>query len=183
MRRTCSARKKKMYSACLSSVVAMLAISLAACAPSSEVGGSGSARLADREAIEATLERYTRGLDRLDAPLYISSFAPDGILLIYDTKHQGHEALRKIIAEEARLRQSQRDSGLPPRTLFHLETNSIIEFTSAVHAQHRAYWLTASRTGDKPEGLTMLGVGSSSDELQKIDGKWLITRREIRAQP
>ena len=161
----------------------MLAIGLAACTPGSGAGVSGSARLADREAIEATLERYTRGLDRLDAQLYTSSFAPNGVLMIFETRHQGHDALRKIIAEEARLRQSQRDSGQPPRSLFHLETNSTIEFTSPVHAQHRAYWLTASRAGDKPEGLTLLGVGSSSDELQKIDGQWLITRREIRAQP
>jgi hypothetical protein len=163
--------------------VAVLAVSLAACTARSSVADSGSARLADREAIEATLERYTRGLDRLDPQLYLSSFAPNGVLMIYQTRHQGPDALRNIIAGELRLRQSQQDSGLPPRMLFHLETNSIIEFTSAVHAQHRAYWLTASRAGDKPEGLTLLGVGSSSDELQKIDGKWLITRREIRAQP
>ncbi|MGC1457132.1 MAG: nuclear transport factor 2 family protein [Steroidobacteraceae bacterium] len=161
----------------------MLAIALAACTTGARVGESGGARLADREAIEATLERYTRGLDRLDAELYTSSFAPDGVLMIYETRHEGRNALREIIAEEARLRQSQRDSGQPPRTLFHLETNSTIEFSSAIHAQHRAYWLTASRAGDKPEGLTLLGVGSSSDELQKIDGQWLITRREIRAPP
>jgi hypothetical protein len=183
MKRTCSVQKKKMYSACLSGVVAMLAMSLTACTSGSSVDTSGSVRLADREAIEATLERYTRGLDHLDAQLYASSFAPDGVLMIYETRHQGIDELRKIIAEESQLRQSQRDSGLSPRTLFHLETNSVIEFTSAVQAQHRAYWLTASRAGDKPEGLTLLGVGSSSDELQKIDGKWLITRREIRAQP
>jgi hypothetical protein len=164
-------------------LMAMLAFSLAACGPGSGVGESGSARVLDREAIEATLERYTRGLDRLDAELYVSSFAPNGVLMIYATKHQGSDALRKIIAEEARLRQSQRDLGQPPRTLFHLESNSTIEFSSPVHALHRAYWLTASRAGDKPEGLTLLGVGSSSDELQKIDGRWLITLREIRAQP
>jgi hypothetical protein len=161
----------------------MLAFSLAACSPGPGMGDSGSARLADREAIAATLERYTRGLDRLDTELYLSSFAPSGVLMIYETPHQGPDALRKIIADETRLRLSQRDSGQPPRTLFHLETNSTIEFSSADHALHRAYWLTASRAGDRPEGLTLLGVGSSSDELQKIGGKWLITRREIRAQP
>jgi hypothetical protein len=164
-------------------LVVMLAFLLPACSPGPGVGHSGSDRLADREAIEATLERYTRGLDRLDAQLYLSSFAPNGVLMIYETKHQGHDALRKIIAEETRLRQSQRDLGQPPRTLFHLETNSTIQFSAPDHALHRAYWLTASRVGDKPEGLTVLGIGSSSDALQKIDGKWLITLREIRAQP
>jgi SnoaL-like domain len=172
-----------MSSPCLRSLLALLALVLAACTSGPRHDDSGGARLADREAIEATLEHYTRGLDRLDAELYVSSFAPDGVLMIYETRHQGRQALRQIIADEMRLRQSQRDGGLPPRTLFHLETNSTIEFTSADHAQHRAYWLTASRAGDKPEGLTLLGVGSSSDELQRIDSHWLITRREIRAQP
>jgi SnoaL-like protein len=130
-----------------------------------------------------TLERYTRGLDRLDADLYVSSFAPDGVLMIYDTAHRGRDALRAIISAEARLRQSQRDSGQPPRTLFHLETNSTVEFTSPVKAVHHTYWLTANRVGERPEDLSLLGVGSSIDELQKIDGTWLITRREIRSQP
>jgi hypothetical protein len=48
---------------------------------------------------------------------------------------------------------------------------------------HHTYWLTATRVGDRPEDLSLLGVGSSVDELRKIDGKWLITRREIRRQP
>jgi len=130
-----------------------------------------------------TLERYTRGLDRLDQNLYVSSFAPDGVLMIYEKAYRGHDALRAIIAEETRLRQSQKDAGHPPRILFHLETNSTVEFSSPVQAVHRTYWLTANRVGDQPEDLSLLGVGSSIDELRKIDGKWLITRREIRSQP
>ena len=139
--------------------------------------------MSDREAIDLTLERYTRGLDRLDPELYVSSFAPDGVLMIYEKAYHGRNALRGIIAQEAQLRQSQKDSGQAPRTLFHLETNSTVEFSSPTQAVHHTYWLTANRVGDKPEDLSLLGVGSSIDELQKIDGKWLITRREIRSQP
>jgi hypothetical protein len=183
MRRPCSARTRTMQSPCLRLLMALLAFALPACTPGTGSGSSDSARLADREAIEGTLERYTRGLDRLDTELYVSSFAPDGVLIIDAKPYQGHDALRRIIAEETRLRQSQRDLGQPPRTLYHLESNSTIEFSSAAHAQHRGYWLTASRAGDKPEGLTLLGVGTSSDDLHKIDGRWLIVRREIREQP
>jgi hypothetical protein len=164
-------------------LLALLALAVPACTPGSDAGGTARDRIADREAIEATLQRYTRGLDRLDPVLYVSSFTADGVLMIDAKKYQGHDALRTIIAQETRLRQSQQDGGQPPRTLFHLEGNSTIEFTSPVRALHQAYWLTASRAGERPEGLSMLGVGSSIDELQKIDGKWLITRREIRSQP
>ncbi len=161
----------------------LLVLALAACTRGSEADDAARVRVTDRQQIEATLERYTRGLDRLDPELYSSSFAPNGVLMIYAKAYQGRDALRAIIAQEARLRQAQRDGGQPSRTLFHLETNSTIEFASPVQALHRAYWLTANRTGEEPQGLSLLGVGSSTDELHKIDGKWLITRREIRAEP
>jgi hypothetical protein len=185
-----------MFSACRSARIAtrrdvpafvhllvLLALALPACTPREEVGGTALARIADREAIEATLQRYTRGLDRLDSALYVSSFAANGVLMIDAKRFQGLDALRTIIADETRLRQSQHSSGQPPRTLFHLEGNSTIEFTSPGRALHQAYWLTASRAGEKPEGLSLLAVGTSTDALEKIDGKWLITRREIRSQP
>ena len=196
MRRTCKGPRKKMYSISgspdLSTIHAMnlrgallatLVCAVSACTSNGDAADTTGSRMADREAVEATLARYTRGLDRLDAQLYVSSFAPDGVLMIYAKSYRGHEALRSIVAEELRLRQAQRDSGQPSRTLFHFETNSTVEFPSRGKALHQAYWLTANRTGEKPEDLTVLGVGSSSDELQKIDGKWLITRREIRGQP
>ena len=138
---------------------------------------------ADREAVEAALSRYTHGLDRLDAELYTSSFAPDGVLVIAGTSRQGHDALRKVIADEAALRQASKARGEPPRTLFHLESNSRITFPEADRAEHEAYWITISRTADTPEGMQVLGVGTSTDELRRIDGQWLITRREISLQP
>jgi hypothetical protein len=160
-----------------------LAVALSGCRPGTDPASSAAARAADREAIEMTLERYTRGLDRLDASLYVSSFAPDGVLMIYEKAYRGREALRAIIAEETRLRRSQEAAGKTPRALFHLETNSVVEFSSPEAAVHRTYWLTATRVGDKPEDLSLLGVGSSIDELKKLNGAWLITRREIRSQP
>lgn len=139
--------------------------------------------VADREAVEATLSRYTHGLDRLDAELYTSSFASDGVLVVTGTNYEGHDALRKIIADEAALREASRARGEAPRTLFHLESNSRISFPEPDRAEHEAYWITISRTAETPEGMQVLGVGTSTDELRRIDGSWLITRREIRMQP
>jgi 16S rRNA G1207 methylase RsmC len=144
---------------------------------------SPTARAADREAVEAALARYTHGLDRLDDRLYTSSFAPDGVLVIAGTSRQGHDALRKVIADEAALRQASKARGESPRTLFHLESNSRITFPEPDRAEHEAYWITISRTTDTPDGMQVLGVGTSTDELRRIDGHWLITRREIILQP
>jgi hypothetical protein len=148
-----------------------------------QTGGAQAGGPADRDAVEAALSRYTHGLDRLDAELYTSSFAPDGVLVIAGTSRQGHDALRKVIADEAALRQASKARGEPPRTLFHLESNSHITFPAPDRAEHEAYWITISRTADTPEGMQVLGVGTSTDELRRIDGHWLITRREISLQP
>jgi hypothetical protein len=39
-----------------------------------------------------------------------------------------------------------------------------------------------SRAGYGAAGMSILAVGSSTDELHKIDGKWLIMRHEITLQ-
>jgi uncharacterized protein (TIGR02246 family) len=154
-----------------------------ACTRTATVDGGATQRFADREEIEATLQRYLHGLDRLDAELYASSFAADGELIITGQRHQGHDAMRAIVAAEAALRQSMKDRGELGRTLFHFETQSHLEFPAPNRALHSAYWLTVSRTGDGAAGMSILAVGSSVDELRKIDGKWLISRREITLQP
>src|SRR5262245_5885660 len=74
----------------------------------------------DRDEIEATLQRYLHGRDRLDAELYASSFTPDGELIISGDRRKGRDAMRAVVAAEAALRQSMKDRGERPRTLFHL---------------------------------------------------------------
>lgn len=149
----------------------MLALLISACGAAPMGDGP---TLADREAVERTLLRYSQGLDRLDADLYVSAMAPDVVIAIDGDERQGHEAMRRIIAEEAALRQDE------PRTLYHLEANPVIAFTGPDAAEHHAYWITMSRT---PDGLDVLDVGTSSDRLRKIDGEWLIVRRDIWLEP
>jgi hypothetical protein len=68
-----------------------------------------------------------------------------------------------------------------------LAAGSSLKFGPVVQAPdralHSAYWWTVSRTAEGPAGMSVIGVGSSTDELGKIDGKWLIVRREITLQP
>ena len=163
--------------------LAALLVAAYGCTRVSNADRLAAQRWADREEVEATLQRYLHGLDRLDAELYASSFAPDGEMIITGERHQGRDAMRAIVAAEAALRQSTKERGEPPRTLFHFETQSRIEFSAPDRALHSANWLTVSRTGDGAAGMSILAVGSSTDELHKIDGKWLITRREITLQP
>jgi uncharacterized protein (TIGR02246 family) len=152
-----------------------------ACAPGA--GEAAAHRLADREAIEATMQRYVRGLDRLDADLYASSFAPDAELDIDGNVRTGREAMRAIIAEELALRRAMQERGETPRVLFHMESNIHLAFPAADRAERSAYWTTFVRVGQDPEGLSTLGVGTSVDELRKSGDEWLIIRRRISLQP
>src|SRR5262245_31112867 len=127
--------------------LAALVSMMPACTRTPDTPSALAQRMADREEIEATLQRYLHGLDRLDAELYASSFAPDGEMIITGDRHQGRDAMRAIVAREAALRQSMKDRGEAPRTLFHFETNSHLEFAASDRALHSAYWFTVSRTG------------------------------------
>jgi hypothetical protein len=129
MRRTCDDPRKTIFSVRNSACIAKLHAALArlgllsvltigvagctGCTRGSHVRSTPSVGIADHEAIEATLQRYTRGLDRLDPDLYVSSFAANGVLMIYAKKYQGRDALRAIIAEEKQFRQAQQDRGQP----------------------------------------------------------------------
>jgi uncharacterized protein (TIGR02246 family) len=153
----------------------------AACAP--DLPEPAARRLADREAVEATMQRYLRGLDRLDRELYAGSFAPDGVLDIDGNGRSGRDAMRGVIDQEIAFRKDMQDRGATPRVLFHMETNVHITFPEADRATRTAYWVTYVREGVDPEGLSALGVGTSVDELQRFGDEWLITRRLISLQP
>jgi hypothetical protein len=156
---------------------------MTACSPRGDEGASTARRIADREAVEATMQRYLQGLDRLDRDLYASSFAPGGVLDIDGNSRTGRDAMRAVIDDETTYRQAMQDRGEMPRVLFHMETNIHLTFPEADRASRTAYWVTYLRAGKDPEGLSTLGVGTSIDELARVDDEWLITRRRISLQP
>lgn len=162
----------------------VLAASLAtACAPHHEAVTAAAQRLADREAIDATMHRYLTGLDHLDRELYAGTFTEDAVLDIDGKSSTGREAMRKVIDNEIQYRKDQQDRGETPRVLFHMETNIQVTFPEADRAERTAYWVTWIREGKDPEGLSALGVGTSVDELRRSGDEWLIARRTISLQP
>ena len=152
---------------------------LAACSPQAPV----AAQVSDRDAIDATMQRYLHGLDRLDRDLYAGAFAPDAVLDIDGKVRTGRDAMRGVIDDEIAYRKAMQDRGEVPRVLFHMETNVHVDFPSPGRALRSAYWVTYVREGKDPEGLSALGVGTSVDELQRLGDEWLIARRVISLQP
>jgi uncharacterized protein (TIGR02246 family) len=163
-------------------VLATLVLAVvAACAPTAP--DAAARRLADREAVDATMQRYVQGLDHLDRDLYASSFAPDGVLDIDGNMRTGRNAMRAVVDQEIAFRKDMKDRGAVPRVLFHMDTNVYVTFPEVDRATRSAYWVTYIRVGKDPEGLSTLGVGTSVDELRRIGNEWLITHRRISLQP
>ena len=158
-----------------------IALSLAANAGAQDINPDPAARYADREAIEAVLERYVIGLDRLDADLYASAFAEDGEIVIYEeTTHRGHEALRTYIAEVVAAMEALEAVG-DGRLMFHMHYNQRIFFTGADTAEHHAYWTTTARMADGR--IDDIGVGTLRDTFVRRDGEWKLLRRELFRDP
>jgi uncharacterized protein (TIGR02246 family) len=130
-------------------------------------------RTEDREAIEGLMWRYARALDTYNPEAYASVYTEDGQFIAGGNATKGRGALRAMIANFG----AGRD-GNPPRQLYHMTTDSWIEFIDETHARHHSYWLTmAAATGDTPPSVVAVGVGV--DELVRIDGEWLIRVRNV----
>ncbi len=161
---------------------ACVLLSAAACA-TAPVAAPGPT-LADREAIEATLYRYARGLDRHDVELYASAWAEDAVFDLGVTTYEGRDAMRGIIEGLIESHAAAAERGDPPRQLFHMDANARVEFLAPDHAIHHAYYLTFVRVGEGQGSTTsVVAVGSSTDELRKIDGEWLIVKRTVTSGP
>ena len=148
---------------------------LAACATSPELQ-----RYRDREAIEATLERYMVGIDSMDETIYKSAFAEDATFELNGQVYEGRDAIGGIIAGvranyDARVAQAAAEGAPPPNTLFHIRMNARIGFVDETTAIHRSYYETISQN---PEGEVRVGaIGRYEDVLEKRDGEWLIVKR------
>jgi len=73
--------------------------------------------------------------------------------------------------------------GTPARApLYHMETNTWIEFIDKDHARHHAYYLTVSGAGPDNAQPRIVAAGRSVDHLERVNGKWLIKLRDVAPQ-
>ena len=120
----------------------------------------------DRAAIEELMWRYARALDTGDADAYAAVYTEDGEFTAGTMSTKGRQALHDMIA------------GLGGELgIYHMNADTWIEFIDDTHAIHHSYWLTMRR---EPAGVVQVGVGA--DDLVKVDGKWLIRKRNVAAE-
>ncbi|HSW39879.1 MAG TPA: nuclear transport factor 2 family protein [Acidobacteriota bacterium] len=147
------------------------------CAPADEIKADSYAE--DRALIEDLQARYLFALDFFDMDTYVSTFTEDGILDIIAYQAKGRDEIRKRI-EEARAvfnPASGTDQGPYPPTSRHNITNIVIKIDGD-RATSRSYWFQYGN--NNPERRAQLNsYGHYEDELVKVDGQWLFSKRVI----
>ena len=145
--------------------------------PQSAAPPSAEQRLADRAAIEELMWRYVRATDTLDADAYASVFTPDGAF----NGVQGHDALKGMIASLQQGNAGRYARGeVEGAGMFHTMSNQRIEFVDPDHARVHYYWQTLFGGGAQIETAPRVAaVGRGVDDVVRVDGEWLISKRNV----
>ena len=130
----------------------------------------------DRQQIEELMWRYARALDTGDADGYASNYTVDGQFGSGANATKGRDALKKMIAG-ARERQAATGQKRPP--MYHMTANHQIRFTDKDHARIDAYHITMVSAAGPETPARVAGVGRSIDELERVNGQWLIKARNV----
>jgi hypothetical protein len=131
----------------------------------------------DRALIEELQARYMFALDFGDVDKYLSTFTPDGVLDIGDGEIRGHDAIRKIIGGMPKEAAAKDAPKLRPATGRHNITNIAIR-VEGNKAYGRAYWFHYNNNNPQRSG-TFDSFGHYEDEMAKVKGQWLFTKRRI----
>ena len=133
----------------------------------------------DRAQIEDLQARYLFALDWQDAEAYASTFTEDGIMDWAGGTAQGREA---ILEEVRGMRanyavQEAEDAPLRPARRRHMITNVVLKIAGD-RAVGRAYWFEFDNRNDERKAYSS-AYGHYEDELRKVDGQWLFSKRKI----
>jgi ketosteroid isomerase-like protein len=133
----------------------------------------------DRAQIEDLQARYMFALDFKDADTYASTFTEDGVL-DYGPVVKGRDAIEKMIndmAKRAADDAAKDTSGKRPVIGRHNISNIVIKIDGD-KATGRAYWFHYSNNDPERTGK-LDSFGNYEDEMVKVNGKWLFSKRKI----
>ena len=156
----------------LAAALAAVLVTLAVSSMTSTAATSSYAD--DRSAIEDLQARYLFALDFHDPDLHVSTFTPEGVLDYGSGEVKGRQAIRDVIAKMPSPRAT---NGLRPAAARHNISNVVIK-VDGNKAVGRSAWFHYAN--DNPERKAALdGFGHYEDELVKVNGQWLFSKRKI----
>lgn len=134
-------------------------------------------RAQDRVEIEQLMWNYIHALDSGNAEAYAVLFTPDGQFGRSATAIKGREALKKMVADARQKLDADKKDGKKMKRMYHVVTNPHIEFVDKDHARYHAYWMGVFASGGE-----ITSAGREVNELVRLNGRWLISVRDVEPQ-
>jgi len=162
----------------LKCLTALAAVSLLAATPARAAVEYSPNYGQDRAEIEDLMARYLFAIDYFDWDAYVATFAEDGELEFASGVSKGREAIRAAVSRfsEGIGRFYHTEDG-KPAILRHVILQSSIR-VEGDRAWGRSLWLEMANHG--PDDTMKMGTyGIYEDEFRKVDGRWLIARRNV----
>jgi uncharacterized protein (TIGR02246 family) len=154
---------------------------------SAAIGGSDAAtgddvtlrEIRDRAEIEALMWKYVRALDTNDPDAYAAVYTEDGQFGAGANATKGRAALHKMVADMRAGREAAAAKGEKRPPMFHVISNSHIQFLDKDRVQYQAYWMTVFGANGQDTPPRVAAAGRELDELVRVNGKWLIKNRNV----
>ena len=159
-------------------LAALAALSLLAATPAQAEVTYSPTYAEDRAEIEDLMARYLFAIDYFDWDAYVATFAEDGELEFASGVSKGREAIRAAVSRFSEgIGRFYHTADGKPAILRHVILQSSIR-VEGDRAWARSLWLEMANHG--PGDTMKMGTyGIYEDEFKKVDGHWLIARRNV----
>jgi hypothetical protein len=169
-------------------VLSALIVFASGCTADRMAGGyPADQRIADREAIEDTLNRANQGFELGDPDLFAGAYSENAVFKLDEQGpvfgfdkliYEGRDDIRRIVADrmEKFRKTDPKTLSFDPATLKMYIRNSDerITIVDANTARHTSTWMAVIKTN---VNIHISAVGRYDDTLEKKDGKWFISKR------
>jgi SnoaL-like domain len=158
----------------MSRIILGCSAALALCVSAAAMAGYAD----DRAEIQNLSNRYMVAVDAGDIETVMSTWADNGELIWVFGDEHGKAAVRKAMSGFGGARPVNIPEGAKSRPRTHHQIINHVIDVDGNKAKTIAYWF--AMTNNTPQGdVQLLYFGHYEDELEKINGKWLFTKRHV----
>ncbi|WAT17721.1 nuclear transport factor 2 family protein [Aurantiacibacter sp. MUD11] len=133
---------------------------------------------ADRAEIEDLMARYLFAMDYGDLDAYVATFTPDGSIEFASGTFTGHAEIREAVGRfKDAIGQFYTTEDGSPAALRHVLLQSVVR-VEGDRAWSTSLWMEMANDGPG-DSFKMGTFGIYEDELVRVDGRWLFSRRVV----